>query len=51
VFEEDGTVKLATMKPSMMLRIFDAPDLDRVAIQLETAIMQDAADSRASRRT
>lgn len=46
VFEEDGKVKLATMKPSMMLGIFDAPDLDPVAAEVETsimAIMQDAA--------
>ena len=46
VFEEGGKVKLATMKPSMMLGIFDAPDLDPVAAEVETsmmAIMQDAA--------
>ncbi len=46
VFEEDGKVKMATMKPSMMLGIFDAPDLDTVAAEVETsivAIMQDAA--------
>ena len=46
VFEEEGKVKMATMKPSMMLGIFDAPDLDGVAAEVETsmmAIMQDAA--------
>ena len=46
VFEEGGKVKMATMKPSMMLGIFDAPDLDTVAAEVETsivAIMQDAA--------
>ena len=46
IFEEEGKVKLATMKPSMMLGIFDAPDLDSVAAEVETsmmAIMQDAA--------
>ena len=46
VFEEEGKVKMATMKPSMMLGIFDAPDLDPVAAEVETAmmaIMQDAA--------
>jgi uncharacterized protein (DUF302 family) len=46
VFEENGKVKMATMKPSMMLGIFDAPDLDSVAAEVETsimAIMQDAA--------
>ena len=46
VFEEEGKVKMATMKPSMMLGIFDAPELDGVAAEVETsmmAIMQDAA--------
>ena len=46
IFEEEGKVKMATMKPSMMLGIFDAPDLDGVAAGVETsimAIMQDAA--------
>ncbi|RKX36333.1 MAG: DUF302 domain-containing protein [Verrucomicrobia bacterium] len=46
IFEEEGKVKLATMKPSMMLGIFEAPDLDSVAAEVETsimAIMQDAA--------
>jgi len=46
VYEEDGKVKLATMKPSMMLGIFDAPELDSVATEVEAsimAIMQDAA--------
>lgn len=46
IFEEDGKVRLATMKPSMMLGIFEAPGLDSVAAEVETsimAIMQDAA--------
>jgi uncharacterized protein (DUF302 family) len=39
VFEEGGKVKLATVKPSMMLRIFDTPDLDPVAVEVEAALM------------
>ena len=46
VYEEDGKVKLATIKPSMMLEMFGAEDLGPVAEEVEKVmfeIMDEAA--------
>ena len=46
VYEEDGKVVLPTMKPSIMLGMFEVPELEPVAAEVEdsiVAIMQDAA--------
>ena len=46
VYEEDGKVVLSTMKPSIMLGMFEVPELASVAAEVEesiVAIMQDAA--------
>jgi uncharacterized protein (DUF302 family) len=46
VYEEDGKVVLSTMKPSVMLGMFEVPELEPVAAEVEesmVAIMQEAA--------
>lgn len=46
VYEENGKVVLATMQPSAMLGLFEVPELESVAAEVEVAIyaiMQDAA--------
>lgn len=46
VYEEDGKVVLSTMQPSAMLGLFEVPELESVAAEVEVAIfaiMRDAA--------
>lgn len=46
VYEQDGKIVLSTMKPSIMLGMFEVPELASVAAEVEEsiiAIMQDAA--------
>jgi uncharacterized protein (DUF302 family) len=46
VYEEGGRVKLATMKPTGLMAVFNAPELEAVALEVEQtiiAIMRDAA--------
>ncbi len=46
VYEEDGKTVLATLRPTQLLAMFDAPDLNSVASEVETTmfkIMREAA--------
>jgi uncharacterized protein (DUF302 family) len=48
VYEDDGRVKIATIKPTEMLGLYQAPELDAVACEVErtiAAIMREAAES------
>jgi uncharacterized protein (DUF302 family) len=48
VYEEGGLVKIATIKPTEMLGLYQAPELDAVACDVErtiAAIMREAAES------
>ncbi len=38
IFEEDGKTVLATLKPTMLLGMFNAPHLEGVAREVETTI-------------
>jgi len=40
VYEEDGGVVLATMKPALMLQMFGGEGLDEVAIEVETVLVE-----------
>jgi len=49
VYKEGGKVKLSTVRPTALIRAFNAPDLDEVAADVEevlVAIMQEAATSK-----
>jgi|SRR5258706_14272278 len=49
LYELKGKVRLSTVKPSMLLRMYDAPDLAEVAASIEEtiiAIMNEAATDR-----
>jgi uncharacterized protein (DUF302 family) len=46
VYKEGGKVKLCTIRPSILVKQYNAPDLDEVAADVEdvlTAIMREAA--------
>jgi uncharacterized protein (DUF302 family) len=40
VFEEGGKVKLATIKPTVLITQFNAPDLEDVAQEVEKTLIQ-----------
>jgi uncharacterized protein (DUF302 family) len=40
IFEEDGKTVLATLKPTMLLGLFNAPHLAGVALEVETTIVK-----------
>jgi uncharacterized protein (DUF302 family) len=40
IYEEDGKTILATMKPTVMLAMFDVPQLKAVAQEVETTIVK-----------
>ena len=40
VYEEGGKVVVATMRPTAMLRLFDAPELEPVAQEVEETILR-----------
>ena len=40
VYEEGGKVKVATVKPTAMLSIFDRPELDPVAQDVEETMLR-----------
>ncbi len=40
VYEEGGKVKVATVKPTAMLSIFDRPELDQVAQDVEETMLR-----------
>jgi uncharacterized protein (DUF302 family) len=47
VYQEEGKVKIATIKPTEMLAAYHAPDLEPVAREVEqtiTSIMREAAE-------
>jgi uncharacterized protein (DUF302 family) len=47
VYQQEGKVKIATIKPTEMLAAFHAPDLEPVAREVEqtiTSIMREAAE-------
>lgn len=49
IYEEKGKVRLSTVKPSALIRIYNAADLDEVAADVEDvliAIMNEAAAER-----
>jgi uncharacterized protein (DUF302 family) len=40
VYQEDGKVKVATIRPSMLLNLFDSPDLQAVAREVEDTLIR-----------
>ncbi len=40
IFEEDGKTFLATLKPTTLLGMFNAPHLEGVALEVETTIVR-----------
>ncbi len=40
VYEEQGKVKVSTIKPSVMLGMFDSPELQPVAAEVEEAMIR-----------
>jgi len=40
VYEEDGKVKIATLRPTDMLDLFDSPELRSVAASVEETIIK-----------
>jgi uncharacterized protein (DUF302 family) len=40
VYEEDGSVVLATLKPALMLQMFGGEGLDQVAQEVETVLLE-----------
>ena len=40
VYEEDGKVKVATLKPTALIGLFGNPELEPVARDVETALLQ-----------
>jgi uncharacterized protein (DUF302 family) len=45
LFEEDGKTVLATLKPTELVKLFNAPDLLSVAQEVEDALMQIMTDA------
>jgi uncharacterized protein (DUF302 family) len=40
VYEQDGKVKVATLRPTALLRLFGRPELDPVAREVEDAMLR-----------
>ncbi len=40
VYEEDNRVKVATLRPTMLLNLFDSPDLQTVARDVEDTLIR-----------
>ena len=40
VYEESGTVKVSTMRPTVLLRLFGTPELEPVAKEVEETIIR-----------
>ena len=45
VYEEEGKVKLATIKPSMMLQMFGGEGLEEVAAEVEKVMVDSMAEA------
>jgi len=39
-YQEDGKVKVATIRPSMLLNLFDSPELQAVAREVENTLIR-----------
>ena len=40
IYEEDGMVKVATIRPTMLLNLFDSPELQNVAREVEDTLIR-----------
>ena len=40
IYEEDGKVKVATIRPTMLLNLFDSPELQAVAREVEDKLIR-----------
>jgi uncharacterized protein (DUF302 family) len=40
IYEEDGKVKVATIRPTMLLNLFDSPELQTVAREVEDTLVR-----------
>jgi uncharacterized protein (DUF302 family) len=40
IYEEDGKVKVATIRPTMLLNLFDSPELQAVAREVEDTLVR-----------
>ena len=40
IYEEDGKVKVATIRPTMLLNLFDSPELQAVAREVEDTLIR-----------
>jgi uncharacterized protein (DUF302 family) len=40
IYQEDGRVKIATIRPSMLLNLFDSPELQAVAREVEDTLVR-----------
>ena len=40
IYEQDGTVKVATIRPTMLLNLFDSPELQAVAREVEDTLVR-----------
>ncbi|UCD50205.1 MAG: DUF302 domain-containing protein [Phycisphaerales bacterium] len=40
IYEEDGKIKVATIRPTMLLNLFDSPELQAVAREVEDTLIR-----------